>query len=264
MPVPHDCARRLPRRVLAPAAGVPRPAGPRRHLGVPDAAGRRGGEPRSRGCARTSTAARGSGATPTSSSATSSTSASGSSSRSTRHDGADLRPRRDARRHGLRPRVRVAARARRARHGDRRLADPPPDRDERRAVHPRRRRASSAARSTRTRPHALQDRHGELFREMLPERRALPGAVSLLAALRAGGVVHGIATSDGDRRSTPRSRCSTCRTRRWSSSAATSSGPSPRRTSSSSARGGSAPRRTRASSSATRSGICSPRGGRGC
>ena len=43
--------------------------------------------------------------------------------------------------------------------------------------------------------HALQDRHGELFREMLPERRALPGAVSLLTALRAGGVVHGIATS---------------------------------------------------------------------
>jgi HAD superfamily hydrolase (TIGR01509 family) len=43
--------------------------------------------------------------------------------------------------------------------------------------------------------HALQDRHGELFREMLPERRALPGAVELLAALRAGGVVHGIATS---------------------------------------------------------------------
>jgi HAD superfamily hydrolase (TIGR01509 family) len=43
--------------------------------------------------------------------------------------------------------------------------------------------------------HALQDRHGELFREMLPARRALPGAVDLLAALRAGGVVHGIATS---------------------------------------------------------------------
>jgi HAD superfamily hydrolase (TIGR01509 family) len=43
--------------------------------------------------------------------------------------------------------------------------------------------------------HALQDRHGELFREMLPERRALPGAVALLAALRGGGVVHGIATS---------------------------------------------------------------------
>jgi HAD superfamily hydrolase (TIGR01509 family) len=46
-----------------------------------------------------------------------------------------------------------------------------------------------------TEAHALQDRHGELFREMLPERRPLPGAVSLLAALRAGGVVHGIATS---------------------------------------------------------------------
>jgi HAD superfamily hydrolase (TIGR01509 family) len=46
-----------------------------------------------------------------------------------------------------------------------------------------------------TEAHALQDRHGELFREMLPERRALPGAISLLAALRAGGVVHGIATS---------------------------------------------------------------------
>jgi HAD superfamily hydrolase (TIGR01509 family) len=46
-----------------------------------------------------------------------------------------------------------------------------------------------------TEAHALQDRHGELFREMLPERRALPGAVSLLSALRAGGVVHGIATS---------------------------------------------------------------------
>ena len=46
-----------------------------------------------------------------------------------------------------------------------------------------------------TEAHALQDRHGELFREMLPERRALPGAVALLAALRAGGVVHGIATS---------------------------------------------------------------------
>src|SRR5712692_4952370 len=36
-------------------------------------------------------------------------------------------------------------------------------------------------------PHeaeALQRRHGELFREFLPERRALPGAVELLRALR--------------------------------------------------------------------------------
>jgi HAD superfamily hydrolase (TIGR01509 family) len=42
---------------------------------------------------------------------------------------------------------------------------------------------------------ALQRRHGEIFREILPERRPLPGAVELLAALRSAGVVHGIATS---------------------------------------------------------------------
>jgi HAD superfamily hydrolase (TIGR01509 family) len=43
--------------------------------------------------------------------------------------------------------------------------------------------------------NALQDRHGALFREMLPERHPLPGAPELLAALRGAGVVHGIATS---------------------------------------------------------------------
>jgi HAD superfamily hydrolase (TIGR01509 family) len=42
---------------------------------------------------------------------------------------------------------------------------------------------------------AVQDRHGELFRELLPERRPLPGARALLAELREHGVVHGIATS---------------------------------------------------------------------
>ena len=42
---------------------------------------------------------------------------------------------------------------------------------------------------------ALQRRHGEIFRELLPERRPLPGAVELLAELRAHGTVHGIATS---------------------------------------------------------------------
>jgi HAD superfamily hydrolase (TIGR01509 family) len=42
---------------------------------------------------------------------------------------------------------------------------------------------------------ALQRRHGELYRELLPERRPLPGAVELLAELRATGIVHGIATS---------------------------------------------------------------------
>ncbi|BDG03159.1 HAD family hydrolase [Anaeromyxobacter oryzae] len=41
----------------------------------------------------------------------------------------------------------------------------------------------------------LQDRHGELFRTLLPTRRTLPGAVTLLAHLRAAGVPHGIATS---------------------------------------------------------------------
>jgi len=42
---------------------------------------------------------------------------------------------------------------------------------------------------------ALQARHGELFRELLPERRPLPGAVELLGELRDVGIPHGIATS---------------------------------------------------------------------
>jgi HAD superfamily hydrolase (TIGR01509 family) len=42
---------------------------------------------------------------------------------------------------------------------------------------------------------AIQQRHGELFRGLLPERRPLPGAIELLRELREGGVVHGIATS---------------------------------------------------------------------
>jgi HAD superfamily hydrolase (TIGR01549 family) len=42
---------------------------------------------------------------------------------------------------------------------------------------------------------AIQTRHGALFQELLPERRALPGAVELLAELREAGVLHGIATS---------------------------------------------------------------------
>jgi HAD superfamily hydrolase (TIGR01509 family) len=41
----------------------------------------------------------------------------------------------------------------------------------------------------------LQRRHGELYRELLPDRRPLPGAVELLRELRALGVPHGIATS---------------------------------------------------------------------
>jgi HAD superfamily hydrolase (TIGR01509 family) len=42
---------------------------------------------------------------------------------------------------------------------------------------------------------ALQHRHGALFRELLPERRPLPGAAELLAELREAGIAHGIATS---------------------------------------------------------------------
>ncbi len=42
---------------------------------------------------------------------------------------------------------------------------------------------------------ALQNRHGQIFRELLPERRPLPGAVALLAELRERDVPHGIATS---------------------------------------------------------------------
>jgi HAD superfamily hydrolase (TIGR01549 family) len=41
----------------------------------------------------------------------------------------------------------------------------------------------------------IQGRHGELYRELLPERRPLPGAVALLAHLREAGVPFGIATS---------------------------------------------------------------------
>lgn len=43
---------------------------------------------------------------------------------------------------------------------------------------------------------ALHRRHDELFVQLQPERRPLPGAIELLRALREGGVVHGIATSN--------------------------------------------------------------------
>jgi HAD superfamily hydrolase (TIGR01509 family) len=41
----------------------------------------------------------------------------------------------------------------------------------------------------------IQDRHGELFRSLLPDRRPLPGAVELLRDLRERGILYGIATS---------------------------------------------------------------------
>jgi HAD superfamily hydrolase (TIGR01509 family) len=46
-----------------------------------------------------------------------------------------------------------------------------------------------------TETEAIQRRHGQLFRDFLPERRPLPGAVELLRYLRAAGVPYGIATS---------------------------------------------------------------------
>jgi len=41
----------------------------------------------------------------------------------------------------------------------------------------------------------IQLRHGVIFRELLPERRPLPGARELLSHLRGEGILHGIATS---------------------------------------------------------------------
>ena len=41
----------------------------------------------------------------------------------------------------------------------------------------------------------IQRRHGVIFRELLPGRRPLPGAVELLRELRELGITHGIATS---------------------------------------------------------------------
>ena len=43
---------------------------------------------------------------------------------------------------------------------------------------------------------ALRRRHDELFSELQPERRPLPGAVELLGALRQAGILHAIATSN--------------------------------------------------------------------
>ena len=48
---------------------------------------------------------------------------------------------------------------------------------------------------TRDEAEEIQRRHGELFEELLPSRRPLPGARELLAELREHGVAYGIATS---------------------------------------------------------------------
>jgi HAD superfamily hydrolase (TIGR01509 family) len=41
----------------------------------------------------------------------------------------------------------------------------------------------------------IQRRHDEVYRQILPERRLLPGAVDLPASLRSNGIAHAIATS---------------------------------------------------------------------
>jgi HAD superfamily hydrolase (TIGR01509 family) len=46
-----------------------------------------------------------------------------------------------------------------------------------------------------TEEEALQYRHGQLFRQLLPERRPLPGAVELIIFLRSNNILFGIATS---------------------------------------------------------------------
>lgn len=42
---------------------------------------------------------------------------------------------------------------------------------------------------------SLQRRHGELFRQLLPERRPLPGAIDLIRFLYSNNILFGIATS---------------------------------------------------------------------
>ena len=130
-------------------------------------------------------------------------------------ESADLRSRRDARRHRLRARLRVAARARRGGHADRRVADPPPDRDERRAV-----RAGGRARG-RDGSSRRRDRG-----DPAPPRRDLPRAAARAAAAagragaagrppRAAASCTGSRRRAAGRRSTCRSRCSAWARRRW-------------------------------------------------
>jgi len=96
---------------------------------------------------------------------------------------------------------------------------------------------------------SIQRRHGALFRELMPERRPLPGARELLAFLRGEGVPHGIATSG----------------RRPEIDASLEAlGVPPSLTYSWPAKSALASRSATAMSSAMRSGTCSPHGGRGC
>ena len=129
---------------------------------------------------------------------------------------ADLRPRRDARRHGLRARLRLAARARGGGDADRRVADPSSDRDERRPVRARRRARGRARRSPTRRSRPSRRATGELFRELLARSGGRCRARSSCSReLRERGVVHGIATSGRRPRSTVARRARRRRRRRW-------------------------------------------------
>lgn len=46
-----------------------------------------------------------------------------------------------------------------------------------------------------TEEKSLQSRHGELYRQLLPERRPLPGAIDLIKFLYSNHIIFGIATS---------------------------------------------------------------------
>ena len=43
--------------------------------------------------------------------------------------------------------------------------------------------------------HTIRERHGELFRQLLPRPRALPGAAEMLATLKSAAIPHAIATA---------------------------------------------------------------------
>ena len=128
--------------------------------------------------------------------------------------GADLRSRRDARRHGLRARLRLAARARRGGDADRRLAHPPADRDERRAVRAggrARGRARALARRDRGAPGAATARSSA---SCCPSGARCPARASCSRRCASGASCTGSRRRAAGRRSIGRSTRSASATRR--------------------------------------------------
>ena len=120
--------------------------------------------------------------------------------------------------------------------------------------------ASSARRGARPPASTRRDLPRDAARTSAAPRRRRPAGRHCAS----GGVVHGIATSGRRPEIDPSLDVLGVGTRRSSSTAATSSGQSRRRTCSSNARRARRRSRTVATSSATPSGTCSRRGGRGC